>query len=955
MKQVLNFHYYGYTKEQYDSCQNEIQNLDYFYIRGWTYFGVIIALATLIYHNLTDGVGIEIWSSLFLFLAIAAAFFTIFKRFLKKTSAYCFYIYAILGYVASIPFAMDEPRVVFFVVPSVVVVSSFLIIHYATPLYILVAGIVISNIVLFTPVFGPDYVFHRSIGEALFWSMTLVIQYLVTRNRIGEILQKRSYEEIQKELEEKMIIDSLSTVLTRDAFIAFLEGMIKKADGTTAFCIIDLDHFKAINDTYGHQFGDDAIRATGLTLRECFSDPEKEKEVYNAWNKDLKKGTVELGNCVGRLGGDEFLLFLTNAGDKNIALAKVEAFVDKLNHTAIGPLNSIEASVGVTFVEPTDHNFDDVYTRADMALYSAKDQLNIKVCAYENGMEKNVEEEQEEYGIDRLTGLIRSDVFSDRFSKMLKKQEIFRLNRVLLYIDIDNFKHYNTKYSFAEGDRILRILARYLQVIFPGNLFTRISADHFAGFTEDVDLRDKINKLNLKIQYAVKDATIRVRVGVYQLDGTELNHQAMLNHAKFACDQVRKSGESLCYFDEQLAEKAKKEEYIIGHIVDAINKGHIRTYFHPVVRTITRELCSAEALARWQDPQYGFLSPADFVPILEKNRLIDYLDRFIIQDVCKNIRVGLDAGMQVSPISINLSRLDFELFSVYDYVENTVEKYHIPKNLIYLEITESFLVEEPELIRKEIFKFQNAGYQIWLDDFGSGYSSLNVLKDYHFDMIKFDMKFLRDFSETSKTILASMVDMAKQLKLPTLAEGVETEEQFAFLCSIGCEKAQGFLFGKPQTLEGAIERILNEVIPIENYLNFNYYEKVSSVNLINPVSNGKNGYEEVAANRLPVAMFENRDGELYYLALTESCLQLMRGLHFDVTPGEKMFQQRDSARLLPQLLEVSERAKESGKVEHFDFVEQGVRCYANVRVIAVDENRNYSSYIITPYLEGQKV
>lgn len=233
-------------------------------------------------------------------------------------------------------------------------------------------------------------------------------------------------------------------------------------------------------------------------------------------------------------------------------------------------------------------------------------------------------------------------------------------------------------------------------------------------------------------------------------------------------------------------------DYVISHLDEAIENHWIQVYYQPVIRTLTGELCGMEALARWVDPQIGFLSPASFIPVLEQVRLIHQLDAYVLEEVCHMLRQRLNHDLPITPVSFNLSRYDFDMVDVFHLVEKTRAAYQIPRDALHVEITESALAENDDAVHRAVDRLRDEGYEIWLDDFGSGYSSLNILKDYTVDLIKLDMGFLRSFTEKSRDIIRSVIDMAKELGIKTLAEGVETQEHAEFLASIGCGRQQGY-------------------------------------------------------------------------------------------------------------------------------------------------------------------
>lgn len=258
--------------------------------------------------------------------------------------------------------------------------------------------------------------------------------------------------------------------------------------------------------------------------------------------------------------------------------------------------------------------------------------------------------------------------------------------------------------------------------------------------------------------------------------------------------------------------------------------GDIKVYFQPVVRTLTRAICGLEALTRWQTDKYGLLMPGEYISFLERRRRIHDLDMYVLRKVCENY--SREKWRTDVPISINLSRLDYELCDVFESVESEVRANRMPRSSLCIEITESMLASNDALVRNCIERFRNAGYAVWIDDFGSGYSSLNVLKDSAFDELKIDMRFLSDFHARSKKILASIVHMAKEIGVHTLAEGVETEEQFEFLRNIGCEKVQGFLFARPMPFHACLEHVDAAGMTWEPPAMRGYYDDIGNLDVL---------------------------------------------------------------------------------------------------------------------------
>ena len=240
------------------------------------------------------------------------------------------------------------------------------------------------------------------------------------------------------------------------------------------------------------------------------------------------------------------------------------------------------------------------------------------------------------------------------------------------------------------------------------------------------------------------------------------------------------------------------EQDILNCIDDAIKHGHIYALYQPKINHATGRMIGAEALMRWTQPGFGVQFPSDFIPLLEKNDLIYRADLHLFESVCKFLRECIDNGIKPVPISVNMSRYDIYRRDYADQIEKLRIKYDIPVKYIHVEVTETSAIGGMELISNVLNKLHNFGYIVEMDDFGSGYSSLNVLKDLEVDIIKLDMRFLSgDIGGRGGTIISAIVQMAKWLGTPVIAEGVETVEQADFMKSIGCKYVQGYLYSKP--------------------------------------------------------------------------------------------------------------------------------------------------------------
>lgn len=435
------------------------------------------------------------------------------------------------------------------------------------------------------------------------------------------------------------------------------------------------------------------------------------------------------------------------------------------------------------------------------------------------------------HDIDQLTGLPGKKRFWEFASKTLKSDNSSEM--IFLYFNICKFKMINVKYGMERGDAILRDIAMLLKEEFSDSNICRFSDDHFVILTRNIDIERRIEKLYNKLLKIHDNVKIDGKVGMLVVKDNNINPELACDYAKLACDSIRnKPNTFIAYYTDELRKQIDAQYYVVNNLDKAIDNGYIKVYYQPVVRSISKSLCGMEALARWIDPEKGFISPGEFIPALENSHLIHKLDSFIIREICRQYRECVDKGIPVVPISFNLSRLDFFLTNIGEIIEKTIEEFRVPRQMLNIEITESVFVEYADKIDKEINTFRAAGFKVWMDDFGSGYSSLNILKDFSFDELKIDMAFLSSFTEKAKSILKSTIHMAKDIDIQTLAEGVETEEQYQFLRAIGCEKIQGYYFGKPVPYIESLNNCIAQNMQVENIAWSDYYDKVGKINFM---------------------------------------------------------------------------------------------------------------------------
>lgn len=422
---------------------------------------------------------------------------------------------------------------------------------------------------------------------------------------------------------------------------------------------------------------------------------------------------------------------------------------------------------------------------------------------------------------DALTGMNNYSSFPGLAREYIQGLTDNFSENVFLFLDVHNFKAFNDQRGFEEGDKFLIAIGKYISDIFSDSLCARQADDHFVVLTKTAGLKERLDALNRLVHDYDEEILLGINCGAYHLTGENEDPRMAIDRARYAAHLIKNRFQTVyAEYDKRMSEEYHKRLYIVNNIDNAVNNGWIVPFYQPVVWSDSKELCGCEALARWMDPVYGQLYPNEFIPVLEEYRLIHKLDKAIFESVCKDLRAAMDAGKPVFPASLNFSRLDFELMDAVRELEDLVTKYRIPKELIHVEVTESALTDNFLKLNEAMNRIKELGYSLWLDDFGSGYSSLNVLKDYQFDVVKIDMRFLSNLenSEKSRTMIDCIVKMANRINMLTLTEGVETEMQAAFLNKVGCNRLQGYLFGKPIPKDALYKRIDNSELTVSDKL-----------------------------------------------------------------------------------------------------------------------------------------
>lgn len=405
---------------------------------------------------------------------------------------------------------------------------------------------------------------------------------------------------------------------------------------------------------------------------------------------------------------------------------------------------------------------------------------------------------------DRLTKLPNR-----RFLEIFGMEEVAKLRLakkqpVCMTLNIAGMSVYNNLYGLKKGDLLLRELSEVLvSEIKVGHVYHN-KDDRFLILTVAEGIDEKIKEIHEKFVNLAQNEAVDLQFGLYQILDDDRNIMTIAHRANQAMKEIGHDRRVYVKkYDPAVEEEDLEESYFLNNFSRAMDEGWLTAYFQPICSAKDGKTASYEALARWQDLEKGLVSPAAFIPVIEKNHLTYYLDMYILCEVVAKLQQWKKRGVDLKPVSVNLAHEDFEMPNLVEKINDLVIGAGLSRSLIKIEITERDLSNNTSRLKEQIDQLHSYGFEVWMDDFGSGYSSLNALNDYNFDLVKIDMAFVRhlDDGPLNRLLIPEIAKVAHLLGMKVLAEGVETEEQRDFLQEAGCDLLQGFLFSKPVKLD----------------------------------------------------------------------------------------------------------------------------------------------------------
>ena len=414
--------------------------------------------------------------------------------------------------------------------------------------------------------------------------------------------------------------------------------------------------------------------------------------------------------------------------------------------------------------------------------------------------------------VDNLTGGRSYEKFRIDCKAQLKK--LGNRKAAFVFLDIDNFNLVSTLYGHEESvDTIRRVYAMINNCIGDKGIIGRNSSDQFCVmffYEEQEEFEKSISYFVQTLHDNAKFANmLRPSMGIYEVQDPEEGIYDMMNKARTAHETIKQNEDSIiAYYDAGFRDKKYQNKHMADEMENALKKHEFVPYLQPKFDAATGKICGAEALIRWITSEGKVIPPGMFIPLAENNGFVRNLDKEMFRLVCDMQKKLFEEGLELVPVSVNVSRqLLYDKNFADDYCRYITEL-NIPPRLVELEITESALFEDINLFRATLEKLRNFGFRILMDDFGTGYSSLMMLHTVPIDVMKLDKSFIDDYAdEKGRSIIQCVLNLAKQLKLPVVAEGVETEEQYIYLKNSGCDVIQGYYFSKPLPKAEYLERL----------------------------------------------------------------------------------------------------------------------------------------------------
>lgn len=619
--------------------------------------------------------------------------------------------------------------------------------------------------------------------------------------------------EDEKKLKKLSFYDSLTGLFNRNRYMTDI-GKLEKQSCSVGVLFADVNGLKDINDHYGHSRGDEVLTECAAFMSSIFTGADCyriggdefvvlqkhiEKEEFIRLSEKLRGKYLTASGCQVAVG----CCWSGNSANIRTLLHEVDSqmYQDKKKYYSIQG-----ASPRFGCREDKDGTLFHEYNM----LMSTMQELS----AQRKLLEETSEKLRKLAFVDPITGGRSRTSFELDVERDVHAAPPF--SYALVSMDIQKFKVINDLFGIQAGNDVLKYVQDTISgVLDEGEYIARIAADTFnllLKYKSNIEIEERINLMAESINQFNSDTDykywLNLSVGIYPIDDPVLSITQFQDRATVARKQIKSLlGTKLCvcsFYKTEDQLKITREKEIENRMQDALKNREFIVYLQPKQELKSHRIAGAEALVRWIHPEDGMIPPNRFIPLFERSGFIIDLDLYVFEQVCTILRSWIDSGRKPVPVSVNMSRAHLAYSDFLDRYEAIRKKYNIPPSLLEIELTETLVFEDPQLLSEVIDKIRSCGYSCSMDDFGSGYSSLNVLKNIRVDTLKLDRAFFSQTNNITKReedIISVVVELARKLDMKTVAEGVETDCQASFLKKTGCDMIQGYLFSRPVPVE----------------------------------------------------------------------------------------------------------------------------------------------------------
>ncbi|MCF0229674.1 MAG: EAL domain-containing protein [Parasporobacterium sp.] len=589
--------------------------------------------------------------------------------------------------------------------------------------------------------------------------------------------------------------DKLTSLNNRFYLDYLISNRSLTAPDAFSLMMLDLNDFKSINDRFGHTVGDQAL-----------------SDAANAFTRSVNS----LGEVI-RYAGDEFIVIL-HTQDPLLINGILQAIRNNLAVVSASDRPyTLSVSAGWSELDLRNHEMDEHLMHIDRLMYEDKKKYYATHDRCSSSPGHSSYDLLVKLEKDSITGLYNELFFFEYANRMLSVEgnESFDM----ICIEIESYNILRGRYGDAFCQNMISSLSDTLMLYLPEDFIMGRIGDDCIGLLMSHISMEKLKQIidNVVLRKQKKhDFVSSFKCGVYSRIDDNCSAESAFRNARAVCESIRYEPDHIvAQFDNELSDKLKRKKLLENNMHTALVNRQFQVFYQPQYQLGDGRIRGAEALTRWFHPKYGAVMPSEFIPLFEQNGFIYMLDKYVLNQVCTDMRQLIDNEYDVVPVSVNISQSDFDKSNLADTLERIVDNHNIPHELIIFEITESVDARDHRKMLIILNQLQNKGFSISLDDFGSGYSTLNALGDMPIDVIKLDKSIVQNIRNSKYlAILQGSLFVANKLDIPAIVEGVDSEDQMSYLKEICSGKmdlyVQGFLFSEPMQFEDLSLRIAEQ-------------------------------------------------------------------------------------------------------------------------------------------------